>query len=567
MKAALGPLVVDEQACAITRGGLRLGVSRKGVELIARLGRAGNRPVERQALLRDLWPDREVSDKALSMLVVEVRRQLSGSFPGVEIIRTLPGLGYALSVAYELERGSSAATWEPGKSYGRMSVAIEAPQLLSAGGKARELAACLRDTLLNALAGERGLELQSREISVTEAAAESISLIVQSSVRIIGRDVLLSARCVSGGDGRICWGTTERAPLSRAFDAEMRLCGRLRRELGADATGHCGRQMWRHYRQSAGFAALADGQRFAALRNRHGLSAARERFRHALALDPGCAPALVGMADCEILSAFYEGVERTSAARRALVYVDRALALDSQLSSAHGTRGFINLAQLQFVSAERELLEAIRLDDSSAIALQWYADFLASQGRMHEAVQAGYLAVARAPDSALVNGQLGQMLHMAGLYDEAKAQLERVLQLEPECAGAHCFLALNHAVTGDPVALELSRRSVELAPDTPFYRGVYGGILAQFGERERALQQLHTLEASASRSQSFGEAAMMVATALGQARRAIDLFRSSTANGATWALYAAVFPILNPIHAEPSFKTLVRGRGMALTAS
>ncbi len=567
MKAALGPLVIDELACSVTHGGARLGVSRKGVELLVRLGRAGSRPVERRALLRELWPDRAVSDKALSMLVVEVRRHLATHFPGIETIRTLPGMGYALSVPYGQDELAPATPWNAAKAHGRTGVAVEAPTVLSSGPKARELAACWRDTLLNSLASERGLEVRAGKIAADHPAAEAVAMVVQSSVRIIGRDVLLSVRCVIPADQRVCWSASERAPLSKAFDAETKLCARLRSEIGPDVTGHCGKQMWRQYRQSPGFVALAEGHRLIATRSVGGLAAAREKFRHALALDPGCAPALVGLADCEILSVFYAGVERTTAAARATAYVERALALDPDLSSAHCTRGFINLAQLRFASAERELLEAIRLDDSSAIALQWYADFLASQGRMSEAVQVGYLAVARAPDSALVNGQLGQLLHMAGLYEEAHAQLERVLSLDPACAGSHCFLALNLAARGRPTALEYARRAVELAPATPFYRGVYGGILAQMGEHRSALQQLHTLEARAGSAQPFGEAAMMVATALGQAKRAIDLFRTSTSSGATWALYAAVFPMLNPIQAEPSFRTLLRGRGMALLAS
>lgn len=564
MKARFGPLIVDEAKAQVVNGTDRLGISRKGVELLILLGHSAGRPVRRETLASALWPERVVSDKALSMLVVEARRELAGYFEGANPIETVAGVGYSLAVPYEHCEAPSILSRNVGKTRGRMVIAVAAPTLLSQG--ATELGACLRDTLFNTLGSEPALEVSPRERLQDDAVGE-IAFVIQSSVRLIRRDVVLSIRCVTARDESICWVASERAPLTRAFDAEMQLCERLRRELQLMAAGYWGCQTWRHYRQSSGFAALADGQRRVAERNTTGLCAARDRFRHALALDPGCAPALVGLADCEVLSTFYDGAEATGAMHRATEYVERALALNSDLAAAHSTRGLISLAQLRFASAEEELLEAIRLDDSNAMALHWYADFLSSQGALSEAVRVGHLAVSRAPRSLVVNLQLGQLLHMAGLFDEAQGQLEQMLAVDPTCARTHCLLGLNLAMFGRPTALEHGRSAVELSPNTPFYRGAYGSVLARLGQRERALQQLHVLEAAASRVQAYAEAAMMVASTLGQSKRAIDWFRVATTRSAAWALYAAALPILAPIRDEPTFQSLVRGRGMALVAS
>jgi len=566
MKARLGPLIVDEHAGYVAHGPDRLELSRKQVELLIRLGRAGGQPVRRESLLEGIWPDRDVSDKSLSMLVMEVRRHLQPFFVNQKPIQTVPGSGYSLSVPYEL--CASQPRWARGacEAPGRMTLYVAVPTRLSPHASAIDLGSCLRDTLLNTLSSEPALEVSARETPL-DGVVEAAALVIQSSVRVIRREVLLSVRCVTPSDEKICWAASERAPLSSAFDAETALCERLRSELRLVATGPGGRQAWKQYRQSSGFDSLVDGQRLVAARNTSGFSAARTRFQHALALDPGCAPALVGMADCEILSTFYGGAEVAGAMRRATMYVEHALALDADLASAHCTRGFVNLAQMRFANAEQDLLEAIRLDDSNAMAFQWYADFLSSQGRMSEAVQFGHLAVARAPHSIVVNVQLGQLLHMAGLFDDAQAQLERVLAVDPACAGAHCFLALNLAMTGNATAFEHARRAMALSPNTPFFRGVYGSILARLGEHERALQHLHVLEAVAYGAPACAEAAMMIAMALGQPKRAIAWFRVATCDSAAWALYAAALPIIAPLRAEPAFQALIRHRGMALGLS
>lgn len=561
MKAQLGSVIVDERKYVLTHGTTRLDVSRKAVELLILLGRAGSRPVQREALLQGLWGQRDVSDKALSMLVVELRRSLVPYFAGQDAIRTVPGVGYGLSVPYEQCDFPSELAPSASMTRGRMIVEVAEPTLLSSGTRAVELAACLHDTLLNTLGGEADLKVSART-AVVAATPEAFAFVIQSSVRVVKREVLLSVRCVNPHDQEICWAASERAALPDALDAEIRLCDRLRRELQSAALGYWGRQAWQQYRQSSGFEALAEGQRLVAARNVSTFPEAREKFQHALQLDPGCAPALVGMADCEIFDAFYGSAEAVAAAQRATTYVERALALNSNLAAAHSTRGFINLTQLRFESAERDLLEAIRLDDSSAVALQWYTDFLASQGRLREAVHVGHLAVVRAPKSVVVNAQLGQLLHMAGRFDDAQVQLERVFSIDPLHAGTHCFLGLNLAMRGKAGAIEHARRAVELSPHTPFFCGVYGSILARTGEHERALQQLHALEARASRSPAFAEGAMLVATALGQTKRAVEWFRVATAHGAAWALCTPMLPLLAALREEPSFQSLVRSRGM-----
>ncbi|WP_129775597.1 winged helix-turn-helix domain-containing protein [Peristeroidobacter soli] len=567
MKSKLGPLLVDELARVIQADGQPLAVSRKGVELVMRLGRTPNVPVRRQALLRDLWPERDVSDKALSMLVVTVRRQLAPYFAGSPVIQTQAGTGYVLMVPYQPCESTSALVQVAHKARGRMLIAVMEPVMLSEGGEALRLGAGLRDTLLASLGAESSLEVSVRGASLAADEPEQFTLAIQSSVRLLGSVALFNVRLVTPHDGKVCWTSGERAPLSDTYDAETALCERLVAELRFAAASYSGRQVWTQYRQSSSFRAVVEGQRFVAIRSGAGFLAAREMFMTALASDPGCAPALVGMADCEILSTFYDGADAGAATQRAMTYVERALALNADLAAAHSTCGFINLARLRFANAERELLRAIQLDESSAVALQWYADFLVSQGRVQEAVQVGHLAVARAPENVVVHAQLGQLLHLAGLFKESHEQLERALALDSRAAGAHCFFSLNAMMLGDVEGIERGRRAVELSPGTPLYRGVFASALARFGERERALQQLHTLEARAPGSPSYAEAAMLASAALGQNKRAIEWFRVATTDAAAWTLYAPTLPMLENLRREPAFRTLLHARGLAVEAA
>jgi len=199
-----------------------------------------------------------------------------------------------LSIPYEQCDLPAELAWDTGKTRGRMSIAVAAPRLLTSGVRAVELAACLHDSLLNALGGEPDLKVSAREADPA-AAPNTFTFIVQASVRVVKREVVLGLRCVNPLDQEICWAASERAALCDALDAESKLCNQLLQELRSAASGYWGRQAWKQYRQSSGFAAFAEGQQFVAARTIASFSIARQKFQRALQLDPSCAPALVGM--------------------------------------------------------------------------------------------------------------------------------------------------------------------------------------------------------------------------------------------------------------------------------
>jgi TolB-like protein len=213
------------------------------------------------------------------MLVVELRRALAPFFSGQETIHTVPGHGYGLSVPYEpcdfpSELANSTMTRTG------MTIALAAPTLLSSGPRAVELGACFRDTLLNTLGSAPQLKVSTREASLG-TDADGFTFIIQSSVRVVKREVLLSVRCVDPRSQEICWAASERAPLVDALEAETRLCGRLLRELQSTESGFWGRQTWKHYRQSSGFDALLEGQRLVAARDATSFPGAEQDFaRH-----------------------------------------------------------------------------------------------------------------------------------------------------------------------------------------------------------------------------------------------------------------------------------------------
>ena len=114
-----------------------------------------------------------------------------------------------------------------------------------------------------------------------------------------------------------------------------------------------------------------------------GARKAIEYFQRAIAIDPAYAPAHAGLADCyRLLGApGWEVEPPADLLRKAKDGAERALALDPQSSDAHAVLSMVKLDyDWDLTGSEREVLEAIRLNPSSAQAHQYLLQYVDDHG-------------------------------------------------------------------------------------------------------------------------------------------------------------------------------------------
>ncbi|MDQ3283403.1 MAG: protein kinase, partial [Acidobacteriota bacterium] len=125
---------------------------------------------------------------------------------------------------------------------------------------------------------------------------------------------------------------------------------------------------------------------------------ALDTFQELIDLDPECAPAYAGLADCYLLLGFLQALAPRATFPKARAAATRAIALDDSRADAHASLGYIDyLHSWRIDDGERELRRAIELDDSFATAHHW----------------------------------LGLVLGAAQRFDESRAELVRARDLDP----------------------------------------------------------------------------------------------------------------------------------------
>lgn len=245
-------------------------------------------------------------------------------------------------------------------------------------------------------------------------------------------------------------------------------------------------------------------------------------FRQAIDLDPTCAPAHAGLADCYAGLGGYQLTEAQEAFPKAKAAAQRALELDESLAEAHITLAqVLYLYDWDFAAAEREFRRGLELNPNYATAHQWYSQYLTGRQRYDEALQAIRRARALDPLAPIIATTEGGILYHARRYDEALASLRKTLAWEPGYPAALTYLAMAHtekteydaalqcyeqarAALGDDLLLpglayvnaragrhEAARRLIAQMKTKAYFAPIYWALVyAGVGEYETALQWL-----------------------------------------------------------------------------
>jgi len=229
------------------------------------------------------------------------------------------------------------------------------------------------------------------------------------------------------------------------------------------------------------------------------LNKAVDQFTQAIVHDPNYAPAYVGLADCYNLMREYTLMPASEAYPRALAAAKKAVELDERSSEAHASLAFaLFWGSWQVSDADREFRRAIELDPNNAVAHHWFASYLTSLDRPHEALAEMERAQALDPSSKAILADKGNLLGAVGRTTEGETLLKQLEAAEPGFMSPHRYLKSMYYAQADynnyfaewkkeaelmhdPASLKL----LDAAQKSFASRGVRGMLEAERSEEQR----------------------------------------------------------------------------------
>lgn len=466
MRLLFGDCLFDAGARVLERGGRPVRLSGKAFQLLELLLAARPKPLARDELFARLWPDTFVSDANLASLVKEIRAAIGDDARAPRYLRTVHRFGYAFAGAVTeapQEKTIDSIAVLPFENDRDGTVEALVNTLTTIEG--------LRVAPRVAASRFRNDDLESvrRELGVRAA--------LTGTIRAAGERVVIQVELIDLARHAQLW--------SAQFGAQDELAA------GVVAALRVRRPSKRYREDAEAYQLYLKGRHHWNRRTAEGIERAILHFESAIERDPGYALAYSGLADCYIVLASRDLRPPLQLLPKAEAAARRSLALDAELAEAHASMGAIHeLFHGRWDDAEREYLEALRLQPGYLVARQWYALALAHRGRFAEALAQMAVAAESDPLSFALNANLAAVHYLAGDYDAGEEACAKSLEINPHHEPAHFTLGLIHQQRGriDDARAELEK-ALAISRGEPHVLAALGA-LARDASRLRQLAEL-----------------------------------------------------------------------------
>ena len=282
-------------------------------------------------------------------------------------------------------------------------------------------------------------------------------------------------------------------------------------------------------------------------------------FNRAVALDPTFPAAYVGLAEAFNVLGFYVWLPADQVFPKARAAAAHALTLDPGLAEAHASLAYAQLYyDWDWAGAEKNFQRALQLNDGSAIAHQWYANYLTSMGRWDDALAEMRRARQLDPLSSIASAATGWIHWYARQYSDAMTALQGTLTLDPEFLQAHLWRAWVSGEMGQWAAAEESaKEAARLSDRSPAAVTALARIAAQSGRTSEARSLLEELTSATQGAYVPRYDLALVHLALGNRAKALDLLEEAYARRENQLVFVRWDPRLDPLRKEPRFQALV----------
>lgn len=269
--------------------------------------------------------------------------------------------------------------------------------------------------------------------------ALSVEYLVEGSVRKAGNRVRITAQLIRTKDGFHIWSEVYDRNLEDIFalqdeisenivDALMKKLGgkEIKRAVSAQSTENIaaynaylkGRYYWNKFSPDSSTKAISC-------------------FEEAIKEDKQFALAYVGLAICHVFLAVTGYAQPLKMFAKARILAQKALKVDDKLGEAYFVTALVRVfSDFDWIGAEKDFLKALQLKPNSAEVHLYYGFFLASIEEEKKGMEHVKMAYQIDPLSLPVNLWLAQFLFVENDIEGALAQIEKILDLEPNFRAA-----------------------------------------------------------------------------------------------------------------------------------
>lgn len=576
-----GPFHLDVSERLLLRNKQAVPLTAKTFNLLTLLVRERGRLVEKDVLMREIWPNNIVEDSNLTVSMSMLRKALGESRGGREYVETIPKCGYRfVAEVTEISKdvgaaGTNGEARNGGGRDGRQKIdSIAVLPLLNTTDDSglESVSDSITESLINNLSRLTSLKViaMSRVFRYKGIPADPVKAGRELGVRsvLVGRiehpgNLTIRLELVDASDGSLIWSERFSRRMPDVLTAQEEIAGDISELLQLKLSGEERKRIAHLYRANTEARCLyLKGRYFLNKCTYEGVQKAVKNFRQAIEADPTYALAYAGLADSyQRISSLYSSPKETLPKAKAAAV--RAVEIDGGLSEAHVSLGLLKVHyDNDWPGAEVEFKRALDLNPETSLAHKRFGECLMLTGRFNEALAEYKKALNLNPLSLQANVMLGTNLSLMGQHKRAIGQLEKALELDANYYPARLALGCAHLQARSlNKALSELHLACQLEKNSGWPLGFLGHAYAVAGRTCQAERILRRLQHPAQGQYVSPYSIAIVYLGLGESGAAIEWLEKIFEEQSGWLVQFRVGPELDSLRSDARFKALQRRAG------
>lgn len=471
------------------------------------------------------------------------------------------------------ESRASEETKSPVPDDGRVSVAVLPFVNMSDDEQNEYFSDGISEELLNVLVKIDSLRVPSRTSSFTFKGSElklsdigrelGVEHVLEGSVRKAGNQIRVTAQLIDVDTDTHLWSDSYTRELDDIFAVQDEISNAIVHALQVTLTGDDQQALSDHGTSNAeAYNQYLLGRHWWNQRIPGRMSEAIVPLQKAVELDPEFDQAWAALADVYLLLPEYAEGSTEEHIPMALDAAQKALSINPDSARALTTQAYVKaMYHYDWQGAEQDLQRAIEMEPEYTTARQWYAEMLAAQRRIDEALEQLEAAVSVDPLAPILPHIQGWVCVWDDRLDEAQAYYEAALRLDAGFPYAMSNLAITHLRKGN---FQLAREYwLKYADVTGFGEGVRPFILVVDAAENPELKPA-AIEAISQPEIGIDPFNAPTSFAvLGRYDLALEAMLKNFEQGGPYSPHVNRMKLFDPLREDPRFMNMLREMNLA----
>ena len=433
----------------------------------------------------------------------------------------------------------------------------------------------LAEELLNALSKIEDLKVAARtsafsfkgkNANVSEIGEKlSVKNVLEGSVRRSGDKLRISVQLINASDGYQLWSERFDREMKDIFDVQDEIALAVVDALKLTLLGDEKASVMKRYTKNAeAYKLYLNGRFFFLKRTPEGFKKAIDYFEKAIECDPEYALAFTGIADSYTLLGFYEVMTPERAREYVKPAVYKSLELDSTIAETHASFAiYLMFYEWDFIKAETEFEEAIRLNPNYTLARHFYAGNLVLIGSHYEAIAEEGRSVEIEPFTAIFRATYSWYSYLVRRNDLSIEQALRTIDLAPDHFFAYWALGLAYALIEKyDESLSALQKASSLTGGNQHLLGEIARVSALSGKSAESLKILDEFLQESKESYVSAVNITKVYAGLGDREKVLEWLENAYDERAVKLPWFIVDPCLDTFRDDKRFQTILKNMGL-----